>query len=109
MLYLGTQSTVEPEKVIVEILPDGECIVRLADHVKVVEDEGFDGEPSSHYEYDEVVFNLPDDRTDTAEEIEEEFDAWWLYGQDDEEESTLEQRLSDLEDIVFGLIVGENE
>lgn len=109
MLYLGTQSTVEPARVIVEEMPDGERVVRLADNIRVVEDGAQEGETSTHFEYDEVVFTMPEDREDTEAEIEEEFEAWWLFGIEDEDEDTLEQRVADLEDIVFSLIIGGDE
>ena len=102
MLYLKTQSTTEPSAVIVENLPEDVRVVRLADNIAIVQDEeGFE-----HYEYDEVVFEMPYDRHDTAAEIEADFAAWWEFGQQEPEETTIEQRLSDLEEIVMALIEG---
>jgi hypothetical protein len=92
---------------VIENLPDGTRVVRLADHVQIVPDEWMDGEPSTHYEYDEVVFEMPEDRTDTVEDVTEDFDDWWVFGQEEYEEPTLEERLAELEDIVFGIIVEE--
>ena len=73
--------------------------MRLADNVQeIVTDEG------TTYEYDEVVFNLPDDREETAESIQAAFAAWWEFGQQEEEEATVESRLSALEDVIMEIL-----
>lgn len=100
MLLMNTESSVMPEKVLV----DRSRNVRLTDHVteKVTEDG------QTMYAYDEAVFALPEDRTETAEDILAAFDDWWAYGaQPDETPATLEDRINELEDLVFTLFGGE--
>ena len=59
------------------------------------------------YEYDEVVFVLPEDRHDTMLDIELAFSDWWVYGsQPDEGAVSLEDRVTDLENVVLELIGG---
>lgn len=90
-----TQSTAEPEKVAFEVCPD-KTLVWLTDNVEEVQQE-----EQTIYEYDELVFALPEDRHETAETIEEAFDAWWLYGCEDHSEPTLEERVTILEEIIM--------
>lgn len=101
MLYVKTQSSCEPAAVQIENLPDGRHVIRLADNVTQRTEE-----ESTVYEYDEVVFNLPDDRDETVKSIEDSFAAWWEFGQQPVEEITLEQRVSDLEDLLLGMMEG---
>ena len=101
MLYTKCQSSTPPARVTLENLPEGKRIVRLADNLDTrAEDDGI------VYEYDEVVFFLPEDREETVASITAEFAAWWEFGQQDSEEITLEQRISDLEEILLGLLEG---
>lgn len=73
--------------------------MRLADNVQeIATDEG------ATYEYDEVVFDLPDDREETVESIQAAFAAWWEFGQQEEEEATVESRLSALEDVIMEIL-----
>ena len=78
-----------------EQCPD-RTIVRLADNIEEIQIED-----QTIYQYEEVTFNLPDDRQETTQSIAENFDEWWLYGQEEHEEPTLEQRVSLLEDILM--------
>lgn len=102
MVYLKTQASAEPEKVIIETLPDGKKTVRLAGVAEAVETE----EGGVSYVYDEVVFDLPEDRNETVQRITANFDAWWEFGQQESEEITLEQRVSDLEEALMALLEG---
>ncbi len=78
-----------------EECPD-RTIVRLADNVEEITIE-----EQTVYEYDELQFDLPYDRTETAESIAENFSDWWLYGCEDHSEPTLEERVSLIEDILM--------
>lgn len=90
-----SQSTAEPAKVTLEVCPD-KTLVWLTDNVEEVQQE-----EQTVYEYDELVFVLPDDRQETAASIEASFDDWWLYGCEDHSEPTLEERVSILEEIIM--------
>lgn len=96
MFYKNTESTVSPQKVTMEILED-KTVVKLTDNIQ----EQVDIETEQVlYHYDEVVFNLPEDREETIESITDDFESWWIYGQNDEEEEiTLEERVSALEEL----------
>ena len=94
MLYCA-QSTLRPEKVIIENCPD-RTIICLTDNVVEL-----DNEEQVTYEYDEVRFDLPDDRSETVESVTEHFNEWWLYGQEDHTEPTLEERVALIEDILM--------
>lgn len=97
MLLKDTESNVQPYAVQVEE-HEGRKTVRLADNIRQEQRED-----CSVYVYDEVVFELPADRTDTDEEIREDFDAWWAYGsQDEEAPMTLEERVEMIEEILMG-------
>lgn len=99
MLNVKVQATTEPPRVTMETLPDGRTSVRLRDNVVTLETE--DG---TVYEYDEVVFDLPEDRTETVESIEQAFSGWWAFGQQADEVITLEQRVSDLEEMILSML-----
>lgn len=101
MLYLKTLSSSTPAKVVIEMLPDGTKTVRLADNIETVESE-----EGTAIQYDEVVFDLPEDRDDSVESITANFEAWWDFGQQETEEITLEQRVSDLEEALLSLLEG---
>lgn len=101
MLYLKTLSSSTPAKVLIERLPDGTKTVRLADNIETVESE-----EGTAIQYDEVVFDLPEDRDDSVESITANFEAWWDFGQQETEEITLEQRVSDLEEALLALLEG---
>ena len=94
MLY-SSQSTQPPAEVKVEQCPD-RTIVWLTDNVQEIQTED-----QTVYQYDEVQFDLPEDREETEETIAENFDEWWLYGQEDHTEPTLEERVSIIEDILM--------
>lgn len=81
-----------------ERLPDGTANVRLAADIKEEDREG-----QKIYVYDEAVFTLEADRTETAEEIQSNFDAWWTYGiQPEEPMPTIEERLELVEMMLMG-------
>ena len=101
MYYAGTRASAAPDFVIVENFSDGHQVVRLADHIhEETTEEG------TSFVYDEVVFEMPSDRHATAESIAEAFEGWWEYGRQEQETITLEQRVSDLEEIILGMMEG---
>lgn len=101
MYYAGTSASAAPDFVIVENFSDGHQVVRLADHIHEEPIEG-----GTSYVYDEVVFDMPSDRHATVESIAEAFEGWWEYGRREQEAITLEQRVSDLEEIILGMMEG---
>ena len=101
MLYVKTQSSCAPAPVTIENFPDGRRVVRMADHVTERTDD--DG---TVYEYDEVVFDLPEDREETVQSVTANFAAWWAFGQQPVEKITLEQRVSDMEELLLGMTEG---
>lgn len=108
MLYYNVQSNEMPNKVEIDNLPDGNKIVRLHDRVFKVTEMSYENENPdpgrSGYQYDEVVFHLPYDRDESVVSIEESFSDWWAYGEQatmTEPTATLEQRVSDLEDMLL--------
>ena len=108
MLYHNIQSDRMPERVEIDSLPDGTKIVRLHDKVFKVTEMPFEGENRDSdytgYQYDEVAFHLPYDRDETIASIDESFSDWWAYGEQaplKEVTPTLEQRVSDLEDMLL--------
>ena len=104
MLYLNAEAVTSPKKVTVEVLPEGKTLVRLADNIKKNKDPETE---QTTYQYNEVVFYMPDDRTEeTAESIQEDFNGWWIFGQEEEQEATLEDRIAALEEMyLLGLEV----
>ena len=94
-MLCSAQSNVLPTDVILEECPD-KTIVRLADNVEEIQEDD-----QTLYQYDEVEFILPEDRQETRASIAEHFDEWWLYGQEDHTEPTLEERVSLLEEIIM--------
>jgi hypothetical protein len=103
MLTSNVESNEMPEKVILE----ADYMVRLHDNISIVKDNYTENEfQNTYYQYDEVLFKLPYDRkNETIESITDEFSDWWEYGINATEptESTLEQRVSDLETILAAL------
>lgn len=100
MLYENTQSSTQPSRVALERHPAGKTIVRMTDNVREVQTE--DGVVVT---YDEVVFDLPEDRTgETVASITANFAAWWEYGTQPVVEITLEQRVADLEDFILAMM-----
>lgn len=98
MIYKNAEAGQTPEKVRLEKLPD-RTVVRLTDHV-----EPFDAEDQTMYRYDEVVFDLPDDRSgETVVSITADFETWWEFGSADDEPVTLETRIAALEDMFLTL------
>lgn len=91
----SAESTARPVRVKMEVCPD-RTIVWMTDNVEetTVEDQ-------TVYLYDELRFDLPEGREETAASIEANFEDWWLYGCEDHTEPTLEERVSLLEEIIM--------
>lgn len=97
MLLRDSRSDALPVNVTID-RRDDKVRVRLTDNVRseTVDDQNV-------FVFDEVVFDMPADRTDTDEEIHEDFAAWWAYGSQDEEAPlTLEERVEMIEEILMG-------
>lgn len=106
MINTHVQANNQPERVQMEFA-GGVTVVRLAGNIHTETEEYEDGTAQDFYVYDEAVFNLPNDRAETAESIAENFDAWWAYAsQPDQPEMTLEERVAMLEDMVLELMIG---
>ena len=102
MITLNVNSNVSPDKVHIDNLPDGRKVVLLSDNIhEVVVDE------TIMYEYDCVEFDMPSDREDTIDDITRDFNEWWEFGQQEFEEITLEQRITDLEELVISILGGD--
>lgn len=97
-MYLkDTKSAQRPSAVLLDE-GDGEKRVRLAANIRETEEDG-----QTMYVYDEAVFALGADREETAEDILEDFDAWWTFGTQPEEPlPTLEERVAAIEDYLIG-------
>lgn len=106
MIYKDVEARENPEKVLLESLP-GKTVVRLRDNVTTfVSDEETKQEMQR---YDEVVFDLPEDRkSETKESIEKNFADWWIYGQTDptNDAVTLEDRVTALEEMYMSMMEG---
>lgn len=101
MYAKNTESNVRPSAVLIEPHTDGRRVT-LARNIRAEEREG-----QTMYVYDEVVFVLPADRAETAEDIERDFDDWWAYATAKPEgEPTIEERLSVVEDMLMELLGG---
>lgn len=101
MLLKNTKSTTMPSAVLLKAREDGKKDVRMADNIR--EEEREDGPVIV---YDEVVFVLSEDRTETAEDIEANFEAWWDYGSQPEEPTpTIEDRVRAIEDYLIGGLI----
>lgn len=97
MLLTNTESNVRPSAVLLEHGEDG-LGVRLADHIREDERDG-----QNVYVYDEVVFHLDADRTETEADIQADFATWWEYGSQPEEPMpTIEERLELVEMMLMG-------
>lgn len=97
MLLKDTRSNAQPSAVLVDDWQDGTKSVRMAGNIR--EEAGEDG---TVFVYDEVTFELEAGRTETAEDIAADFDAWWEYGsQPEEPEMTLEERVAAIEDFII--------
>lgn len=97
MLYIA-EAAEKPSKVTLEKLPDGGKRILLADNVKTKKQE----EGGTSYEYEVVVFSLPDDRDETVKSITTNFTDWWEYGKTPEETPTLAERVAILEELMLG-------
>ena len=101
MLLKNTESSTRPSAVLLDEREDGRKDVRLAGEVR--EEEREDGKV---YIYDEVIFTLDADRTETKEDIEEHFDEWWAFGSQPEEPiPTIEDRVRAIEDFLIGGVI----
>ena len=101
MLLKNTENTTLPSAVLLKVMEDGSRDVRMAGEAH--EEEREDGKV---YVYDKVVFTLGADRTETAEDIESNFDEWWDYGSQPEEPTpTIEDRVRAIEDYLIGGLI----
>lgn len=100
MLLLNTKSASRPASVTIENLQDKKRVI-LANNIKMVEDPEDNG-----FVYDEVIFFMPDDRHETIPEIEANFNDWWEYGKSNYKEPTLEERISDIENLLLATTEG---
>ena len=100
MLLLNTKAASRPASVTIENLQDKKRVI-LANNIKMVEDPEDNG-----FVYNEVIFFMPDDRHETITEIEANFDAWWEFGKEDQKDPTIEERLTDLEELVLSIMEG---
>ena len=97
MFIKDTTSNLQPSRVLVDENTDGSKTVRLAGEAEEFTEDG-----QTFYRFDEVLFTLEAGRTETAEDIEEDFDDWWEFGSQDEEPlPTLEERVAMLEDFII--------
>lgn len=75
-------------------------VQKLAQAVEVMAKEQEEG--GITYEYETVVFSLPDDRDETVKSITTNFADWWEYGKTPEETPTLAERVAILEELMLG-------
>ena len=101
MLLANTRAASQPPRVILESLGSKTRVI-LADHISPI----VDPEEGNGFVYDEVVFFMPDDRHDTLAEVEVNFADWWAYGEVEPEPISLEDRVSDLEELILALMEG---
>lgn len=100
MIYRNAEAGQTPDRVVLEKLPN-KTIVRMTDNVTPYETE----DSQIMYRFDEVVFDLPDDRSgETVTSITAAFAAWWEFGSEDEEPVTLESRVAALEDMFLATL-----
>ena len=98
MLLTNTESSTRPSAVLMDVREDGTKIVRMANNIREEERD-----EQTVFVYDEALFELGADRTETAEDIEEDFNDWWEFGiQPEEPLPTLEERIAAIEDILIG-------
>lgn len=106
MIYKDVEAREKPPKVLIERLPE-KTTVRLTDNVKTF--MSADDEPQEMARYDEVVFDLPEDRKgETKATIEKSFADWWEYGQSDpvDDTVTIEDRVAALEEMYMSMMEG---
>ena len=107
MYFTGTEGTVRPDSVSMCVWPDGRKCVRLSDNIQEIFREDDQG-GQIIYVYDEVLFELDADRTETVQDIEENFEDWWIYGSEPEEAPpTVEERLDAIEELMMEMLGGE--
>ncbi len=100
MIYRNAEAGQTPDRVVLEKLPNN-TIVRMTDNVTPYETE----DNQIMYRFDEVVFDLPEDReSETVTSITAAFAAWWEFGSEDEEPVTLESRVAALEDMFLATL-----
>lgn len=97
-MFYTAEAAEKPRKVTIEKLPDGRRRIILTDNTAKKEDK----KAGTSYTYDVADFYLPDDRTETVKSITESFTDWWEYGKTSQEETTLEERVSVLEELALG-------
>ena len=104
MILENVQSYSRPQLVVVENLPDGPQRIIISKDISEIQDE-----EGIRYQYKEAVFNAPDDRILTVDEVEEQVDAWWIYAGEEHNQPTLAERVDMLEEAVDMLIGGGDE
>lgn len=100
MLYPKVESTIQPEHVIVGDNVNPKNVVLTRNVSEYVDEDG-----TKFYQYEEVRFQLPYDREETTQSVEENFNEWWIYGEEGTEDNiSLEDRVPDLEELVISLL-----
>lgn len=97
MIYLDVHASAAPEEAEIRQTAQGETIVYL--RCDITEDQSEEG----GYVYDEAVFTLPRDRSDTLEQIVAAADDWWLYASQPDAAPGIRERIANLEDAVLTL------
>lgn len=106
MLNKIEQNT-EPERVIVENLPDGLHRVVLHDNIEQVEKQDEQG-VYTVFQADEVSFTT--EQVLTEEAVEKSFHEWWVHGEaytGKDETPTLNERLEAFEEFMSLYLKGE--
>lgn len=100
MLYPKVESTIQPEHIIVGDYVNPKNVVLTRNVSEYIGEDG-----TKFYQYGEVRFQLPYDREETIQSIEENFDDWWIYGEEgSKDDPSLEDRVTDLEELVISLL-----
>lgn len=99
MVYFDVRSTARPGEAEIRQTAQGERIIYLRRNVVETQDDDGKG-----YSYDEAVFTMPPDRTDTLEQIRMAEDDWWLYaGSESNRAPDIRERVDSLEEAVLVL------
>lgn len=100
MIYRDVKSDSRPDQIVIEQMTDGRRLCWLADGIR--EESSEEG---TCYIYNLASFVLDADRTDTANDIMEEWESWWAYAELPEAAMpTLEERVEDLELMMLELL-----
>lgn len=107
MLITCVSAAEMPPRVQEEKLPDGKRRFVLSDGFVPVKSE--DNEQSTMVQGRQADFVLGTDRTETASDVEADFDGWWGYAvswRAADDTPTTDERLNALEEAVLALIGG---